>query len=145
MLDSEVKHNQVLSDDGDAFSANHPLGQQTSQNSEERYRILAENVTDTVWLMDLNFQVIYISPSVIRLRGFTLEELNALPLDRQMTPDSYQRAMTTFHDVLSPENLADKHKKLTASIQLEFFKKDGSSFWSENNFVLLRDEQGRPD
>ncbi len=144
MLDLEGKENKTSSNVNGNIKANNPLVEQGSQTSEERYRILAENITDTVWLMDLNFRVIYISPSVVRLRGYTLEELNALRLDQQMTPDSYQRALALFHEVLSPENLADKDKKLTASIQLEFYKKDGSSFWSENNFVLLRDEQGRP-
>lgn len=123
---------------------NNHQAEREPQTSEERYRLLAENVSDTVWLMDLNFHVIYISPSVTRLRGYTLDELNEIPIDQQMTPDSYRRAMTLFYEVLSPENLAQKDKEITASIELEFYKKDGSSFWSENNFVLLRDEQGLP-
>lgn len=118
--------------------------EESFQTSDERYRLLAENVTDTVWLMDMNLKVLYISPSVTRLRGYTLEELNTIPFDQQMTPESFQRAMILLSETLSPENLAQKDKKITASIELEFFKKDGSSFWSENNFVLLRDENGQP-
>jgi PAS domain S-box-containing protein len=114
------------------------------QTSAEHYRILAENVSDTVWLMDMNLKVTYISPSVTRLRGFTLEELNRIPFDQQMTPESFLRAITLLQETLTPENLSQTDKKITASIELEFYKKDGSSFWSENKFVLLRDEQGKP-
>ncbi len=34
--------------------------------SEERYRMLAENMSDTVWLMDLSLHTTYASPSVTR-------------------------------------------------------------------------------
>ncbi len=112
--------------------------------SEERYRMLTENMTDTIWLMDMNLKTLYISPSVTRLRGFTLEELNALPLDQQMPSESLARAMQIFMEVLSPENLARPDQPSNYTIELEFFKKDGSRFWSENTFVLIRDASGVP-
>jgi len=34
------------------------------RESEARYRLLADNMTDAVWLMDMNLNVIYASPSV---------------------------------------------------------------------------------
>ena len=114
------------------------------RESEERYRMLAENMSDTVWLMDMNLKNVYISPSVIRTRGYTLEELNAIPLDQQMTPDSINRAMKLFAEVLSPENLASTGQQIVRAIELEFFKKDGSKIWSENTFVLIRNADGQP-
>ena len=43
--------------------------------SEAQYRLLAENATDVIWVMDLvTGQFKYISPSVLQLRGFTAEE-----------------------------------------------------------------------
>ena len=113
--------------------------------SEERYRMLAENITDTVWLMDLSLRTTYISPSVTRLRGYTLQELNAIPLDRQVSPDSLQRALQLFAEVLSPQSLAQPVTNGGSNtIELEFIKKDGSTFWSENTFSLIRDPQGAP-
>ena len=32
--------------------------------AEERYRTITENMSDTVWVMDLDFKTTYISPSV---------------------------------------------------------------------------------
>jgi PAS domain S-box-containing protein len=112
--------------------------------SEERYRMLAENMSDTVWLMDMSLRTTYASPSVSRLRGFTLDELNNVPLDRQMHPESLQRALKLFSDILSPENTAHPHRHISRDIQLEFYKKDGTSFWSEITFTLIRNPQGHP-
>jgi PAS domain S-box-containing protein len=117
---------------------------ETLKKSEERYRLLAENMSDTIWLMDMNLKNVYISPSVVNLRGYTLEELNELPLDQQMMPESLARAMRVFADALSPERLAQPDQPITITAELEFYKKDGSTFWSENTFVLIRDADGTP-
>ena len=114
------------------------------RTSEERYRMLAENMSDTVWLMDMSLRTTYISPSVTRLRGFMLDELNTIPLDQQMPPDSLQRALQLFAEILSPENLTQPDRPISRSVELEFYKKDGSKFWSENTFTLIHDEQGQP-
>jgi PAS domain S-box-containing protein len=118
--------------------------EETLRSSEERYRMLAENMRDTITLMDMQLKTTYISPSVTRQSGFSLEEINSLPLEKQLAPESLQRfkqAMTTF---LTPENLANPKAFPSHTTELEFYRQDGSSFWSENTFSLIRDPQGTP-
>jgi PAS domain S-box-containing protein len=112
--------------------------------SKERYDTIAENITDTVWLMDMNLRNTWISPSVRRLRGFTLEELNALPFEKNFTPESASVALKALAKNLTPENLADKDKQLSVRLELEFYKKDGTLFWGEIEITLLRDVEGNP-
>jgi hypothetical protein len=66
------------------------------RKSESLYRLLADHMTETVWVMDMNFKMTYISPSVKKLRGYTLEELQQLTLDQNLTPASFQLAMEAF-------------------------------------------------
>ena len=77
------------------------------KQSEEKYRLLADHVKDQVWLMDMNLNITYISPSTGKSFGYTLEELKQIPLDRIIAPGSYREIM----------NIASKElpKALTAS------------------------------
>lgn len=45
------------------------------RHSEQRYRMLADNVHDAVWARDLEGNLIYVSPSIARLWGYSRDEL----------------------------------------------------------------------
>ena len=61
--------------------------------SEKKYRYLAENMRDAVWIMDLNWKHIYCSPAIQKIRGFTPEEVTELSIEKQMTPESLANAL----------------------------------------------------
>jgi PAS domain S-box-containing protein len=117
--------------------------EETLKRSEERYRMLAENMTDTVWVFSMDLKYTYISPSMVRQRGYTLEEINATPLTSQITPESYARAIQIYQETLKPESLANPALP-ARTVELELIRKDGSSFWSENTYILVRDKDGKP-
>ncbi|NPU84448.1 MAG: PAS domain S-box protein [Syntrophaceae bacterium] len=112
--------------------------------TEERFRLITENVQDTVWLMDKNLKLTWISPSVERMQGYTAEELLGLPLERQVTPESLQAAFGLIEKNLVPERIANPRDEITASMDLEVYRKDGSTFWAEAVITMLRDGQGAP-
>jgi PAS domain-containing protein len=56
------------------------------QQSEEKYRLLAENVSDVIWVTDLNLRFTYISPSVLALRGYTMEEAVEQSIEEVLPP-----------------------------------------------------------
>jgi len=119
--------------------------EQALRHSEEMYRMLAENMTDTVWLMDLNLNTTYISPSATKLWGYSQDEMNVTPLDRQLTPDSFERAMDLFKNSITPENLSQTNLEISVNeIELELIRKDGTKVWTENSFKLIRNNEGTP-
>ena len=113
------------------------------RQSETRYRLLADHMKDTIWLMDMNLKTTYISPSVEKLRGYTLEELQQLPLDQHLTPASFPLAMKAFLEEIA-KVMADPTYYISRTLELEFYRKDGTAYWSENRFSLIRDENGNP-
>ncbi len=113
------------------------------QQSEAHYRLLADHMTDKIWLMDLNLNLTYASPSVEKTRGYTFEELRQLPLDQNLTPASLQLVLAVLADEL-PKVLTDPTYSPERTLELEFCQKDGSTFLEENKLSIIRDEHGRP-
>ncbi len=112
--------------------------------SEKKYRLIAENTADTIWISDLNLNFTYVSPSVEKSRGFTVEEVIAQPPEKSLTPDSIKLAEQILHEELlldaSGQAEYDRHR----IIELQQYKKDGSVTWVENTVSFLRDENLKP-
>jgi PAS domain S-box-containing protein len=114
------------------------------KQSEEKYRLLADHMKDQVWLMGLDLKWDYISPSVEKLLGYTLEELIQLPIDKLLTSASFQAAMK-FYSIEMPKALeAPPTYSLERSLELEFGCKNGRTVWGECMFSFIRDENGKP-
>jgi two-component system, cell cycle sensor histidine kinase and response regulator CckA len=110
------------------------------RESEARFRLLAENANDIIFTMGADLRFTYISPSVKRVRGFTVEEaMNQSPGDA-LTPESLERAMTAFTEELEIEAGETKELHRTRTLELEERCKDGSTIWTESTFTPLRDE-----
>ncbi len=112
--------------------------------SEKRYRLLAENVTDVIWIMDTNMQFTYISPSVERLRGYNSEEAMSLKLEETVTPDTLEAGMNVFTQLLSMEDPKQDMQREGQTVEMELYCKDGSTVWTEITMNLLCDETGQP-
>ncbi len=114
------------------------------RQSEARYRLLAENMSGTIWLMDMSLKITYLSPSVIKFRGFSAEEIMALPYDKNITPESLKLALKVFAEE-KDKFLSNPSYILDRTLELEYYRKDGSTYWSENRFRMIRDENGKPE
>ena len=113
------------------------------KESEERYRLLADHMSDTVWLLDLNLKTTYCSPSVEKLRGYTASEIIALPLEKQFTPESYKILSEVLREEMAKTE-KDPSYSFVRTLELGIVCKDGSTSWSEKKISLIRDEDGRP-
>ncbi len=114
------------------------------RQSEARYRLLAENVTDLIWMMDLSMRFTYLSPSVTRLTGYSVEEALSLSLKETLTPPSFQVAMQTFSEEMALESSGRADPARSRVLELEQRCKDGSAVAIEVTTTFLRDSQGRP-
>jgi PAS domain S-box-containing protein len=114
------------------------------RESEARYRLLAENATDVIWTMDTNLRFTYMSPSVTRLRGYTVEEAMAQTLAETLTPASLEVAMRTVAEEWAIEKMEDKDLTRWRTLEVENTCKDGSTVWFEVGTAFLHDEDKLP-
>jgi PAS domain S-box-containing protein len=114
------------------------------RDSEQKYHWIVDNMADVITVMDMNLRFTYVSPSIIRLRGYTPEEAVAQPLEQMMTPESLQIIARVFEEEMKLEasGMADPGRSRT--LELEEYRKDGSIVWSEDHLSFLRDEAKKP-
>jgi two-component system, cell cycle sensor histidine kinase and response regulator CckA len=116
--------------------------QEALRERERKYRLITENAADIIFTMNMNFQFTYFSPSVEKVRGFSPEEALAQSLDQIMTSESLQRAIMAMENTGHLIQKGDFNQKV--SLELEQFRKDGSTFWTENELSFMFDEVGKP-
>lgn len=113
------------------------------RESEERYRLVAENVSDVIWTRDLDLKCTYVSPSVERLTGYTVEEAMGLSLEQTYVSDSITRNIGIFREELALEKDGKGEPFRIRTLEFEAYRKDGSKIWTESRIVFIRDGLGR--
>ncbi len=116
------------------------------RQSEERYRMIVENMRESITTLDLDFKPTYVSPSERRLTGYTPEEAMSLTPEQTMTPESLELVRKTIEDVFSTkldQVMADPHYSI--SMDLEIYHKDGYTLWEEVSASFTRDKDGAPN
>ncbi|SHJ36722.1 diguanylate cyclase [Parasporobacterium paucivorans] len=111
--------------------ANHEL-----MKSEERYRLITENISDVIWVLNLNKKhFTYISPSIEQLRGYTVEEAMAEKMEEALTPSSVQFVMEKLSAHVP---LFIKDPKMVQSLRGEVQQpcKNGEIIWVEVTLQL---------
>ncbi len=112
--------------------------------NEEKYRLLAENTSDVVWLSDLNFNLIYISPSVEKMFGWKVSDRLKMSLAEKTPPKHIENLKSLLHEELEKDKIYDSDRKRSKILEMEFFRADGSSVWVEMNISMVRDKAGCP-
>ncbi|MFA6401977.1 MAG: PAS domain S-box protein [Salinivirgaceae bacterium] len=118
--------------------------EQELRESEEKYRLITENTADTISIYDLNLRCTFVSPSVLKLRGYTTKEAIKHTLDKVLTAPSLQKAKQSFTKQIALEETGKEDPSRTVSIELEEYCKDGSIIWVELVASFIRDFEQKP-
>ena len=112
--------------------------------SESKYRLLAENIGDVIFILDMDLKYKYVSPSVKELRGFEVEEALKQELKDVLTPESYIVAHKLLAKLLPPKNKELDSLVPHEFIQLEMNRKDGTTVWTEVRVSIITDKNNMP-
>jgi len=111
------------------------------RQSEERYRLLADNAWEIVWTADMDGNPTYCSSGVERLRGFTVDEVMNQRLEDIYSPDSaariggyFRRLHAAVRDGTEPPVFREEHEQ---------YRADGSIMITEMQVIPHLDDDGR--
>jgi len=114
------------------------------RESEKKYRRITENMSDVVWIMDLNLKTIYVSPSVERLMGESVATHMNTPVEERLPPDSFNKVASILAEELEKEKDPNVDRDRTRIVEVEHYRADGSLLWISMNVSFVRDENGHP-
>lgn len=111
---------------------------------EEKYRWVLHNMADLVAIMDMNLNFIYVSPAIMRMRGYTPEEAVAHSMEQVMTPESLELCAKAFEEEMKLEASGKSDPNTVRSLNIEQYRKDGSTVMMETYVSFMRDDSGAP-
>jgi len=144
VLENELKEAYRKISEPDRLVSERSRMEDAVRGSEESFRHLMQNAHDVVWIFNLNLGHTYVSPSVKRLRGYTVEEAMQQNLKQVLTPDSYNKMKGIVKKEILLELNGQRHSPdWTLTTDIEMTHKNGSAVWSEATINLLFDELSR--
>jgi two-component system, cell cycle sensor histidine kinase and response regulator CckA len=113
--------------------------EQALRESEERFRQLAENITESVfWMSDPQAQqILYVSPAYEHIWGIACESLysNSATWIEAIHPDDRQQIQANFFD----QSLLGKYDE-----EYRIVRPDGSIRWIRDRGFPIKDHNGKP-
>lgn len=107
------------------------------QESETKYRLLAENATDCIFWIDAYGRYRYLSPASLPLTGYTPEEFVANPDLMLNIIHPEDRAAYLAHLILDEEGTD------TAHLHFRIIRRDGELCWISHACRPMQDDAGR--
>jgi len=110
--------------------------------TENKYRLLANNVSDVIWTLDLNLNFQYLSPSLCHLTGYSEQEANEIEIQDLFPEESIARIKAFLEPSVQS---TDQDLDQTFTFETELICKDKSRIWIENKANFILNNCGRPE
>lgn len=112
--------------------SNQKKAEERIRESERKYRLITEKITDVVWIMDLKGKSLFVSQSIEKFTGFTVDEYLKQTVNDRFTPESAKRALVILTQEVEDYYMNRGNKRnLSQNLVLEYLCKDGTTKFGE--------------
>lgn len=112
--------------------------------SEEKHRLLAENITDVIWTAGMDLRFTYVSPVAQKMHGWGAdEEIPFKTIYDVVTPASLKKAMRYIRENLEKGDRTGRYDQ-SVTAELEMYRADRSLFWTEVTASFIVDKDNKP-
>ena len=110
--------------------------------SEEKYRQITDNMSDVVWITDMNLKTIYVSPSIERVVGESVHVHMNRALEEKHPPEAINLLISTIQEEIEKDSDLSLDKNRSRLLEVEYYKVDGSAIWLSMHISAVRDNEG---
>ena len=100
-------------------------------------------MNDVVWTAAADMHLTYVSPSVERLRGFTVEEALQQTPGQILAPASFKKIRTMMQEMFDSAERGEIQGALDVRFEVEQTCKNGATLWMEESIRLFFSEEGQ--
>lgn len=115
------------------------LAENKLKESEEKYKMIAENSNDVIYFLDKNLKLSYVNSSVKKMLGYTKDEFLNLPYDKFLTHDALSKVKEVTERRKQNESRGKKDNKTRTWI-MPLICKSGKIIWGEVVTTPIRDK-----
>lgn len=108
------------------------LADEAINKSEELYRVISDNITDTISKHALDGKFTYLSPSCKKILGYAPEELMGTDPYKLFHPTSVEMIKNTFNNLIMTNE--------TEVVKYRIKRKDGSYIWAETTCSIIKNK-----
>ena len=113
------------------------------QQRDSFWELITENISDIVWISDMNLNLIYVSRSVQKILGVTVEDHLTRTLEQKHPPESLARIRAMLQEELARENDPMVDKNRSKVIDVQHYHDDGRLLWISMHVTFIRDKKGK--
>ncbi|QGW27665.1 PAS domain-containing protein [Phnomibacter ginsenosidimutans] len=113
------------------------IAEETLVTNEAKFRRIAEQMTDMVWIGDLQYKASYVSPSVEKIYGLTVEEYFTTPLEKRFPQHSIDTFKTLHQKLLAELEANPALQSREVTMEIEAYRKDGTPIWVKSTTKIL--------
>ena len=114
------------------------LAQKALINSEEKYRLITENINDIICKLDEKLKFTYSSSSVYNMLGYTINEMEKISIKDITTRESYHKIISQLNKKKNLINQNAPEVWTSVAFEAVLKHKNGKLLWTHINAKLVR-------